>query len=66
MTYAEIISSLVLFGSIVAVYVKAKIDIAKLEVRVTGLEKDQDRDKEKFDALFKKIDELKDLIIDKL
>ena len=54
-----------LLAAIIGIYVKLKTDMAKIMIRVTALEKEQDKDDEKFKLLFNKIDELKDLILSK-
>ena len=66
LTFGQLIAVISLFGGIVGIYVVVKVAIAKIEVRVSTLEKKQDRDEHKFDMLFQKIDELKDLIINNI
>ena len=66
MTYTEVISSISLLIITLGIYVKLKVDLATLETRVKELEKKQEKDDIKFDNIINKIDELKDLIIQKL
>jgi len=40
LTFGQLVSVLMLLGAIIGVYVRAKVEIAKLEVRVTEIEKD--------------------------
>ena len=66
LTYAEFLTALALAGGMIGGYVKLKIDMAKVMTEVAELKKKQDKDDLKFNLMFKKIDELKDLIINKL
>ena len=66
MGYGEIISAMALGLAILAVYVKTKIDIAKLEVEVENLKDNHVDNKEDICKLFDKLDEIKMLIISKL
>lgn len=72
--WGEIISGLGLFAGIIAVWVRTKVDIAKLEVEMKKMQERQDRDqdrgndwvkenKQDHEKLFDKIDEVKDLLI---
>ncbi len=69
-----IISGLALLGTIVGVYIRLKIDITKLQVEITNMKKDSSRADKIFETfkrenneshqhMYKKLDELKDIII---
>lgn len=72
-----IISGLALLGTIVGVYIRLKIDITKLQVEITNMKKDSSRADKIFETfkrenneshqhMYKKLDELKDIIIKNL
>ena len=61
-----VFTAITCISGIIAVFVKNKIDIARLQTEVEILKTEKKENDNKFSKLFDKIEELKDLIISKL